>query len=449
MIKRMLMMQKKYNSTKRWAYLLALLALQSFAQAQSSTTLLTLNEAVAAATQQNQNIALAKLDEQIAASNYRQTQAVYLPQVNASYTALSTNNPLNVFGFKLQQQQVQQQDFNPSLLNHPGSTPDFVAQLTVQQPLVNMDMVYLRKSALVQTQAQQYKTQRTAQYIAWQVKQAYLQLQFAYDAEKVLQQALQTATAIYKFTSDRYQQGLLQKYDLLNVQVLVKTIETNIALATSNIKNASDYLSLLMNRPQGMVYTTTAATGDEQNAADTLPAARADFRAMEAAIQSYGLMIRSSKMAYLPKLNAFANYQLHDKSMLGFGGGGYLAGIQLSWDIFKGFTTKNKIATQTLEQNKLTAQLQQQKEEGRTEINKTSRAVADAAYNIAQQQQAVEQSAEALRILQNRYSQGLVNTTDVLMAQTQLWQQQLAQAQAVFAKNNALAYLQFLTAVNQ
>jgi outer membrane protein TolC len=57
----------------------------------------------------------------------------------------------------------------------------------------------------------------------------------------------------------------------------------------------------------------------------------------------------------------------------------------------------------------------------------------------------VEQAGEALRILQNRYEQGLVNTTDVLVAQMQLSQQKLLLAQAQFTANVTIANLQFLT----
>jgi outer membrane protein TolC len=416
--------------------------------AQDTTKILSIDEAVSIAVLQNKNITLAKLDERIAASNYKQTDAVFLPQVNASYTAFSTNSPLNAFGFKLEQQNATERDFAPVLLNHPGSSTDFMTQLMVQQPIVNMDMLFMRKSAQKQTELQRYKTQRTSDYITWQVKQAYLQLQMMYDAKSVLQQSLNAAQATLKFTTDRYNQGLLQKYDVLNVQVQVKTIETTIAETESNIKNICDQLSLLMNRQQGIVYKTTAsALATQPNLSDSLPASRADFRAMETALQSYDLMIKSSRMSYLPKLNAFANYQLHDRSMLGFGGTGYLAGIQLSWDIFKGFHTKNKINTQLLERSKLAEQLDEQKDESRTEINKTSRAITDAAFKITQQQEAVGQASEVYRILQNRYNQGLVNTTDVLLAQTQLSRQQLALAQAVFAKNSAVVYLEFLTSV--
>lgn len=441
------------KSYTRFFQILSLVLLITVAQqsdAQDSTMLLRLNDLIAQATSNNQNIRLAKMDEQIAASNYKQTQAIFLPQAGLSYSALTSNNPLNVFGFKLQQKSVSQQDFDPALLNNPSGKPDFITQLNVQQPILNMEMLYMRKSALKQTEVYQFKTQRTREQIIYQSQQAYLQLQFAYEAQQVLQEALETTKAIYKFTNDRYKQGLLQKSDLLNVEVQVKTIETNLADIKSNIRNTSDYINQLMNKPTGVVYSTeTAISFNDRSVIDTFSTNRADFKAMETAIASYDFMIKSSKMSYLPKVNAFANYQLHDNAMLGFGSGAYLAGIQLSWDIFKGNATKTRIATQKLERNKMEEDLNKLKEESRVELNKTYRQYMDADFKIKQQQASIDYAKEAFRILQNRYLQGLVNTTDVLSAQTQLSQQKLAWSQAVFSKNISLAYYRFLTSGNK
>ena len=426
---------------------ITLLYFSFFAQAQPNVKELRLDEAIRAAVENNKNVSLSQMDEKIALANYKQTEAVYLPQVALSYTAMITDNPLNAFGAKLQQRKISQNDFNPQLLNHPSGTSDFMTRIDLQQPIINMDKLYQRKSAFKQSELYQYKTQRTKEFIVYQVQQAYMQLQLAYEAKKVLDNGLQTVNSIYKFTNDRYNQGLLQKSDVLNVEVQVKTIESNIAEAASNIKNASDYLSLLMNVPTGTVYKTEVypVSATATISMDSLPANRADFKAMEVAIQSYTLMIKSSKMNYLPRLNAFASYQLNDSKILGFGANAYLAGLQLSWDLFKGNQTKNKISTQTLERNKLEEELAKQRDESNIELQKTQRQLDDAKFKINQQKLAVDLADEALRILQNRYTQGLVNTTDVLTAQTQLSQQKLRYQQAVYAANVTAAYLQFLT----
>jgi len=78
-------------------------------------------------------------------------------------------------------------------------------------------------------------------------------------------------------------------------------------------------------------------------------------------------------------------------------------------------------------------------------LQKTVRQLDDAKFKIKQQKSAVDLADEALRILQNRYQQGLVNTTDVLTAETQLSKQKLMYQQAVYAANVTAAYLQFLT----
>ena len=430
---------------------LLLVSTLGIAQSIEPVKYLKLEEAIEKANQQNRAIQLAKMDETIAGSRLKQTDALYLPQVGLSYTAMSTNNPLNAFGFKLQQKSISAADFNPDLLNNPKSTPDFSTKLEVMQPIINLDMLYQKKAAEKQAEMYQYQTKRTKEAIQLEVQKAYLQLGLIHASIKVLKEALATSKSVEVFTDNRFKQGLIQKSDLLNAQLQVRSVETNLAKAQSNLGNASDFMSLLMGQTTGQLYTVDEITPTSQQAG-ILPIAsaeRADFMAMQKAIDATGLNILAAKKSYLPKLNAFGSYQLNDSRMLGFGANAYLAGVQLSWDIFKGNRTKNNIATQVLEKNKLASQLDQQKEQAQLELGKTYRDLNNASYQRNQQEKAVEQASESLRILQNRYQQGLVNTTDVLMATTQLAQQQLALIQASYDKQISLAQIEFMTATNK
>jgi outer membrane protein TolC len=419
---------------------------QSAAFSQDNTKNLSLQEAVEKALSNNAGIRIAKLDENIASANYKQTETAYLPQVALSYSAMTTNDPLNSFGFKLEQRTITPNDFNPALLNYPSGTSDFMTKLEVQQPILNVDMLYMRKGAQKQTEVYQYKTQRTKEYLTFQVQKAYLQLQLACNAVNVLVEALQNVQSVYTFTDNHFKQGLIQKSDLLNAQVQVTTVESNLNKAKSNIRNASDMLSLLMGQPSGVVYKADAT--EAKQVADTtlkITASRSDFMAMNKAIEASGLVIKSTQMSYLPKLNAFGNYQYNDSHLTGFGANSYLVGIQLSWDIFKGNKRKNTITIQKLERDKLSEELAQQKDQSQLELNKAYRDLSDARFEIDQDQAAITQATESLRILKNRYQQGLVNTTDVLMAETQLSQQKFALVQARFTLNLTGYYIQLLT----
>lgn len=419
--------------------------------AQDTLKVITINEAISATLNNNKTIRLAKLDESIAASNYKQTEAIFLPQLSFSYTAMTTNNPLNAFGFKLQQKSITQNDFNPDLLNNPSATGDFTTALQLQQPLLNLDLLYKRKAADKQTELYQYKTQRTKEALIFEVQKAYLQLQLAYDAENVLEEAFRTSKSVYIFTDNHFQQGLIPKSDVLNAQVHVTIVESNLAKAKSNIRNASEYLGLLMGKNDGDVYKCADSLFEEEypDTATKVADTRSDFLAMQKAIEASDLMMKAGRMSYLPKLNAFGTYQFNDRQALGFKANSYLAGVQLSWDIFKGNSTKNSLATQALERNKLAEQLVQQKDQSQLELDKANRDLADARFDNRKQKTAVDLATESLRILQNRYQQGLVNTTQVLDAETQLSQQEFALAQSIFTMNLTKAYLQFLTSSNK
>ena len=443
-------MNKKYSFFLLRIFLVVIIQniLFNSAYAQDSKKIIGLKQAIEATLENNKNIQLAKIEENIATANYKQTDAIYLPQINLSYTALNSNNPLNAFGFKLQQRLVSQADFNPELLNHPSNTSDFSTKLEIQQPLFNLDLLYSRKAALKQTEIYKFKTQRTKEYLTYLVKKAYQQLALSYNAVDVLEDALQTSKAVYKYANDHYQQGIIQKTDVLNSQVYISTVEKELATAKNNIANASDLLSNLMGNSLGTIYTINKKDSllEKENISfNKLSLTRADFVAMQKAIEANNLMIESYKKSNLPKVNAFGNYQLNDNKILGFGANSYLAGIQVSWNIFNGNKTKNQIATQTLESNKLSQNLAKQIEESELELNKTTRDLEVGIFEIKQHETAVEYATEALRIIKNRYQQGLVNTTDVLTSASQLLQQKFALIQSIHHVNDTKAYIEFLT----
>jgi outer membrane protein TolC len=411
---------------------------------------LSLDEALSTALKNNNDVIMASLDEQRADATFKQTNAVFLPQIRVSYTAMGSNNPLNAFGFKLQQQSIAPSDFNPELLNNPSSTQNFFTRAEWQQPILNMDMLYKRRAASEQRAVYTFKSKRTREYMTFEVRKAYAQLQLAHQAKNVLDEAVKMVNAMYNAAYNRFEKGFLQKSDVLNVQVQVSTTESQLAEAASNVRNASDYLSLLMGVPAGPVYAVSGVSELQpaQNVDAVLPANRADLQALQSAISAQDQMVQSGKMSYLPRINGFAEYMINDNEALGFGSDSYLVGAQLSWTLFNGMATRNTIYQQRIDRDKLAQQLIQQKEQGQLEINKTLRQEQDARLSLQQYDTAVEQAAEALRILQNRYQQGLVTTNDLLQSQTSLSQQKLNRAQAVFTVNTTRAYLQFLTSTS-
>ena len=126
---------------------------------------ISMEDAVAIAAKNNANIQIAELDSKISTANYHQTDAVFLPQLSVNYTAMVTSNPLNAFGFLLQQGIATAQDFEPSKLNNPGATRNYGTSIDAKLPIFNLDMIYARKGAKLQQDVYKYKSAYTKKYI--------------------------------------------------------------------------------------------------------------------------------------------------------------------------------------------------------------------------------------------------------------------------------------------
>ncbi len=156
-------------------------------------------------------------------------------------------------------------------------------------------------------------------------------------------------------------------------------------------------------------------------------------------------MLQSSKMNFLPRLNAFGSYELYDHTLFGTSAKGYLVGAQLSWSFFDGYKSIGKTEKAKADFQKAAIETQQYKAQSQLDLNKTNRQLKDAENKVTLSRLAFEQSEEAYRIRQNRFSQGLEKTTDLLQSETQMIQKELEHLQSVFEYNFTKQYLQFLT----
>ena len=380
-------------------------------------------------------------------ADYRQTNAVFLPNITASHTAIATTNPLMAFGSKLNQGILTQNDFNPSFLNNPSQVENYATKLEIQQPLINLDGIYQRKAAKSKMEAMSLKTERTQDYLVFEVDKAYMQLQLAYKAVDVLEKALEAANANKKLANDSFKQGYLQRADVLNVEVRVTEVQNQLQMAKSNVQNASNYLSFLMNDETYVIYTPTdelnIVTFNTEN--QSVPENRSDIKAMALASDAYEAMNTADKMAFLPRLNAFGSYELYDDQIFQGDASGYLFGAQLSWDLFQGSKRFGKAQKSKAEFEQSKLEYQNYVSQSNLELNTAKRAFTDAENSLQLTALALQQSEESLRIRTNRFKEGLEKTSDLLIAETQFAQKQLDYYQTIFEYNYAQAYLAFLT----
>jgi outer membrane protein TolC len=397
----------------------------------------------------NWEVRIAEQEYLSAKADYRQSNGVFLPQVELSYTAITTNNPLMAFGSKLNQEVVSMQDFNPALLNDPDRIDNFATEVAVNQPLINIDGIYQRRAAKAKMKAIQLKSQRTLSVMKIELKKAYMMLQLAYRAKDVIDKAVEMAQSGYSMVSDYYEEGMVQKADLLMADLHLKQVQTKKQAVKNQILSASNQIAYLVgDSSREKLYKPKDEL--DSNIATQIPEVgfnenRDDIQAMENAAEAYKKMSQASKMSFLPRLNAFGRYQLYDDEPLQADANGYLVGARLSWSLFNGYQNAAKSEKAKIEYQKAMHEAEQYKSKSTSEFVETKNNLQLAIFKVKQEKLALQQAEEAYQIRKDRFSEGLEKTTDLLQTETQLYQTELGLLKALFEYHITKAYLEFLT----
>ncbi len=431
--------------TKSFLFLaMTLLFSSAYAQQIEVIDLATLQQRARAS---NRQMLAGEEDIKQAEGRVKQSDAAFLPNVSISHTGISTNNPLNAFGTKLNQAIVTPADFNPDFLNNPNDIQDFTTRLEVQQPILNLDAIYQRKAAQAQLLAVSYQQGRSVEYLMLQVEQTFLYLQLAYKSVEVLQTTRESILATQTVAQNAFEEGLLQRADLLEIEVKLLEVDNQLIQAKSKINNLSDELNVLaadstnnLYRPSEMLRLNL-----DDISKSNLPENRKDLMAQEARLEALSQQAKADRMSILPQLNAFGTYELHDERIFQGSVRTYMVGASLQWNIFQGNRRVGKKMSSEAQYNEALLTYSQYQEESKAELQKAFRSLDDAKNAIALNEKAISQAEEALRVRRDRLAQGMEKSNDVLQTEALVAQQQLSYYQNIVAYNFAKSYIKFLT----
>lgn len=408
---------------------------------------ISLEEAIATATENNRSIQVAKQEAIVAKANYHKSLGIILPQLNLSHNALTTNDPLNAFGFKLQQQQITMADFDPNLLNNPSKTNIFLTKAEVLQPLLNIDGFYGRKAAKNGVDATNNMAIHIQNKTIVELKKVYSQLQLMNELVKVYQFAEKTILENKKVANNFYEQGFLKKNDLLEIEIHVVDIQNQLLNAEKLFKDTSAYLNFLLGTNESILLVPSESLMLNTQPIDLstpLTSERADLKAVQNGLSAQKELYNMAKSQFIPRINAFANYNWTDDQLFQTNSNSYLLGIQLSWDLFKGFQNLGEVQKQKATTKIAEINADSYENYSKMELENAKRHFINTKNSLKLNSLAKDHAEEALKIRKNRFNQGLEKTSDLLMAETTFVQKRLAYLQAIFEYNHALSNVQFL-----
>jgi outer membrane protein TolC len=142
-------------------------------------------------------------------------------------------------------------------------------------------------------------------------------------------------------------------------------------------------------------------------------------------------------------VSAYGNWEEDRGSLGSSGGNNWVAGVQISVDILP-LGKRAQLAQESATKQKIDAQLSASQQHVRLEVSHAHIHRKTAELSLETAQAAMDQSAESLRILKNRYGAGLATITDLLRAEDAERQSQSMYWKAVYG--NAMAYAELLYA---
>jgi outer membrane protein len=411
---------------------------------------LTLRQAVDQALGHSPQAAIARADDQEAKSAAAIARAQLTPHLSVTEDISRGNDPVYAFGTRLRQGEFTQADFALDALNHPRAIGNLSTRFSgswtafdsfkTQREIHTADL--LRASASSAAIA-------VDQQIVLNVVTAYQSVLYAQREIVVAQHEQETASALLTSVDDHVKAGLAVESDRMSAQVNVAARRQELIVAQGDLDLAWSQLREAMGVPnlraselkpiEPHIFAQLPLEDELATAAKTRPDLLALAQAQSAQVSG----LKAAKANFGPLVSTYGNWE-EDRGSLGSpGGNNWTVGVQISLDILP-IGKRAQLAQQTAAKQKIDAQLSASQQHVRFEVSQAYIHRRTAELSLETAQAAMNQSAESLRILKNRYGAGLANITDLLRAEDAERQSQSNYWHAVYG--NAVAHAELLYA---
>jgi outer membrane protein len=450
------------NRSPKWplrlSQLIALLVLlspcahaQTNTAATTNTTLpewitrpLSLAEALDIALQQNSALQKSKAELEAAYGVAIQTRAIAIPRVEVTgrYTWLERGG-IETFPFSSSTNAISTNSIKPlRQANNNWSTRVQVVQSIYEGGRV---MSALRSAKLSKEQALlNYRTAIADTLTATRI--AYYDVLVAAQQIVVNEASVALLGKEFQDQQRRYEAGTVPRFNSLRAEVAVANARPPLIRARNAYRIAKNNLATLLgyNLPRGVWEDIPLRLTDPlaaepysielPEALDQALSRRTELGALrkQEALQRENIV--NARSGYKPSIQVFAGYEQHNSQFTddpSVSLGGWLAGAQLSWNIFDGLQTQGRIKEARALHERSEADIEETGRRIELEVRTAYSIFLEAREVLESQQKVQEQAEESLRLATARAEAGSGTQLDVLDAETSLTQARTTQVQAL------------------
>jgi outer membrane protein len=411
------------------AFSLGITVGESTAEETSGISPLTLEEAVKTGIEKNPRMSASQFQLDASAARIKEAVSGLYPRIDFNQSFVTTTNPAQAFSIKLNQEQITVQDFDPARLNDPPTTNNFASVFSLSLPLYDAGQI---RAGITQArlghESATLSADRTRQEVITGVVVAYVGALTAQDQLKDVRQALETAKANEKIIRSRYENGLVVKSDLLRAGVRIAGLEQERLNAESQVDVAMAFLNAAMgiqtDRAYHLVPLEKGRSLPPSSLEDWLHKAhdhRPDLKQLKSQEMIADEGVKKARLAYMPSLHLTGSYEM-DTEDFSKTANNYTVGLLLRFNLFSGFENEWRVREAVANLQQVKAIIKQFELGIEVETKRAFFQTQSAFARIKVAEAALSQAEESLRIVRNRYENGLFTVVDLLDSETALQQ---------------------------
>ena len=278
---------------------------------------------------------------------------------------------------------------------------------------------YLRDVVRSQIEMDGLSAEKTRQDLTLRVSQAYFYLLEAQRVLDVIADSIRITEEQLKIASDFFGQGLVNKNDVLTVEVQLADRRQEQIHVANLVRLAIATLNRLMARALDsplVLADVVEVTPWQVSCDDVVTLAmqkRPDLISLRHKIEAVQSEYRATRADLAPTIGAYGSGYYSSEEGLG-GQKSIAAGVAMQWNLFDGGLTYKRLQRQEKEITQARDRYAEQSDEIELEVKKAYLKVLEASQRIPVAQQGVKLAEENLRVTRDLYGQGLVTSTDVL-----------------------------------
>lgn len=409
-----------------------LLTIPALAAAQGTLELtaevLTLDQAVTIALQQNRDVQSAALDVGKTEALRRATQTARLPNLEFHLIEAYNVTPIEMKFHRGDLGTLPGVGPVPAQDTTVGTTTEFQTSVLAQvtQPLFQQYKIGLQiEQAGIQERLAGTNLQLTRQTTVAGVKEAYYQVLMAQTALEAAEEYAQALQELERVVSEQYQREAALRADLLDVQTRLAGAEANVLTARNNLMTARERLNLWLGRSLDTEYRVSpvpAMPAPEPQGEDARSRAlrqRPEVARARLTLKAAETDVKLKQAEYIPDLNLVALYTSPVTSRVLPQNIAYV-GVELKWEFFDWGRKRQEMAAKANAAAQADQALRQTQDQVALDIRNQLRRLQEAQAQFRTAGLGQEAARERVRVVQNRFATQAALLKDALQAQADL-----------------------------